>query len=310
MKKRYVRFILLAVIILAIGATVLLFWLGGKNKKDSDEKADNSLQSETSQKNEAGQHTKSSITPNTEEFNKENTSTGGRVEASTSETTSARSDEKRKSHGSYYESYWEDKEKAKEEDPEAVEEYQSNLITIMKTAKERKDPECVITFEDVDSDTSLLYKVKSAYVSDKIDSIEVNTEEVLSPYLDNSGGTLKLQDGYQYAVVDLEVKNSTDKTINDVPMNCFTYCLVDDEGTEHTSEFSYGTAQPGRNPQHRYFISEMAAGETMSTTVIFVIPKDEQFDTYSHFIKIDPTGVGDNTLGWVDMICLDSVIGQ
>ena len=127
---------------------------------------------------------------------------------------------------------------------------------------------------------------------------------------DHVDGALMLQEGYQYAVVDLEVRNNTQNTIYDVPMNCYSYCLIDDEGTEYSSEFSYGTLQPGRNPQHRYFVSEMAAGETMSTTVIFVIPKDEQFDTYSHFIKIDPTGVGDNTLGWVDMICLDSVIGQ
>ena len=180
----------------------------------------------------------------------------------------------------------------------------------MKNAKERKNNECEITFEDVDSDTTLLYRVKNAYISDTLDGLEVDTDDVLSLHIDHVDGALMLQEGYQYAVVDLEVRNNTPNTIYDVPMNCYSYCLIDDEGTEYSSEFSYGTLQPGRNPQHRYFVSEMAAGETMSTTVIFVIPKDEQFDTYSHFIKIDPTGVGDNTLEWVDMICLDSVIGK
>ena len=310
MKKKSRHVLFLVVVLFIIGITALLFWLNGKNKEDVDEASENRIQSETSQKVEAGTNIGSGNLSNTEVPGKEEVSTSESVETTTADKSPARSEGEKKSHGSYYTSYWDDIEKAKEEDPDYVEENLGNLITLMKNAKERKNNECEITFEDVDSDTTLLYRVKNAYISDTLDGLEVDTDDVLSLHIDHVDGALMLQEGYQYAVVDLEVRNNTPNTIYDVPMNCYSYCLIDDEGTEYSSEFSYGTLQPGRNPQHRYFVSEMAAGETMSTTVIFVIPKDEQFDTYSHFIKIDPTGVGDNTLEWVDMICLDSVIGK
>ena len=231
-----------------------------------------------------------------------NTSESFLTNNSTEECTSIRN------HGDFYELYWSQIEDAlNADDPDFITDGLKDLDLIVTSAREEKKTDCRIKDINEGSNMEFYYKVSDVFLVDDLSEYSINKDELLDPPPEMYAYQ---KSGYRYAIVDIEIQNVSGETMYDVPLNCFWYCLIDDENTIYQSEFAYGTLQPNRNASHRYFAPEMKDKEVMKTRAVFYIPRDKQFEAYDHYFLIDPQGTNNYSPYWVDMLWLNDLIGN
>lgn len=117
-----------------------------------------------------------------------------------------------------------------------------------------------------------------------------------------------MRDGYSYCVVEIQVTNTSDRTISRMitfPNPEIFFCDETGDLFYRTTTCLYNSYQPGEGPQ-AYHLDEFKAGDAFTTYVVFAVP-DLAFKYFDCCFAIVPPGNGSFPPEMSTMVILDSM---
>ena len=217
-------------------------------------------------------------------------------------------DENNVNYDTYSDQYWADIEKGKKQDYAFTNELLKNIDTVISNSKDNNELYCVLPF----GNTQIQYTVEQISFANNLEEFDVdfNSPEIFekinnSEYSNGNGG---LNNEYHFAAVKIKMTNVGDSVAFDFPTRGFSYDMIDNTQAVYSCSFIYGTLQPGQGT-HSYYAAELSVNETMETTAVFAVPKDNQFEAYEKFIFVNPQGYGDYSPENVSLIPVGKLLG-
>ncbi len=163
---------------------------------------------------------------------------------------------------------------------------------MMEEAKNAENASCVVQ--------GIQYILKCAYTIEDLREVGISLEDT------RLAGTEFDYDmsAYTFFAAELSIQNISGRTKKDVSCNPFRYLFLTEDIVGYQAEPLYGSCQPGKGT-HKYFAAEMADGEMLETTIVFILPTDSEFDLdlYQSFIMVSTIDMsGAENLGYTGLI--------
>lgn len=204
----------------------------------------------------------------------------------------------------YADEYWANIEESKIQDYAYTIELLNNIETVIANSEDNDTLSCTLTLDS----TNVCYTVEQINIANNLEELGISTASINfdgnNGYCNENG---ELNGNYQFAAVNIKMTNVGKAPAFDFPVRGFSYQMIDKTHAIYSCEFIYGTLQPGQGT-HSYFATELQINETLETTALFIVPKDQQFDEYEKYIYFDPYGYGDYSPENVSLISVSKLL--